>query len=106
MTEDIEDDGHIRVICRVRPQNSRERKMSAGHCIQVSDDETTIQLETKSDHKTFCFDYSAAESVSQEDIFERVGLPITQRCIDGYNGTILSYGQTGSGKYTPLTIHI
>ena len=96
--EDIEDDGHIRVICRVRPENSRERKMSAGNCIRVEEDEATINLEIKSDQKSFCFDYAASEGVSQSDIFERVGIPITMRCVDGYNGTILCYGQTGSGK--------
>jgi kinesin family member 15 len=98
MADELDDDGHIRVICRVRPENARERKLSSGNCIKVGDDEATMSLESKNEPKTFCFDYSANDAVTQEEIFERVGLPITTRCIDGYNGTILCYGQTGSGK--------
>lgn len=28
----------------------------------------------------------------------QVGRPVTNACLDGYNGTIFCYGQTGSGK--------
>jgi kinesin family protein 15 len=31
-------------------------------------------------------------------MFQQVGLPITEKCLQGYNGTVLCYGQTGSGK--------
>ena len=40
----------------------------------------------------------AHENTSQEEMFELVGLPITQTCLEGFNGTIICYGQTGSGK--------
>lgn len=40
----------------------------------------------------------ANENTSQEEMFQLVGLPITQTCLEGFNGTIICYGQTGSGK--------
>jgi kinesin family protein 15 len=40
----------------------------------------------------------ADEQVSQEEMFQLVGMPITQTCLEGFNGTIICYGQTGSGK--------
>ncbi|CAN0469640.1 unnamed protein product, partial [Hapterophycus canaliculatus] len=27
-----------------------------------------------------------------------IGRPVTNACLEGYNGTIFCYGQTGSGK--------
>lgn len=44
------------------------------------------------------FDYVGNESVSQEEIFQVVGKPIVDQCLQGYNGSIFAYGQTGSGK--------
>lgn len=31
-------------------------------------------------------------------MFKRIGKPIVDSCIQGYNSTIFAYGQTGSGK--------
>jgi hypothetical protein len=110
-SEELED-GHINVVCRVRPSNPRELRSSTSssssfsekesplNCLRVADDEMTISLYSKGDAKNFTYDYSANENVYQETIFEQVGLPITKRCLQGYNGTILCYGQTGSKRET------
>jgi kinesin family protein 15 len=93
--------GHINVICRVRPRNNREVRNSDGtfeSCVQVDGLSNSVMIYTKDDRKSFDFDYSADESATQQDIFDKVGIPITTRCLEGYNGTILCYGQTGSGK--------
>lgn len=50
------------------------------------------------DNREFIFDYVAIPQVSQQDVFEKVARPITDSCLQGYNGTIFAYGQTGSGK--------
>lgn len=34
----------------------------------------------------------------QEAIFQLVGQPITESCLQGYHGCLLAYGQTGAGK--------
>ena len=49
-------------------------------------------------NEKFTFDFVAAESVSQEQMFQRLGRPIVDFCLQGYNSTIFAYGQTGSGK--------
>lgn len=90
---------HVKVVCRIRPPNQRESS-SAGHvrkCVSIFEPSNTVVLNSKPEAKTFTFDYAADENVTQEKMFEEVGLPIVHSCLLGYNGTILCYGQTGSG---------
>ncbi|KAG7381709.1 Kinesin-like protein kif15 [Phytophthora pseudosyringae] len=119
-------DANVQVFCRVRPPNERERGVraatslsgSAGFlarssaaaasaclakkCVTVpaSDPmQQTVFLRSKHGHaKTFTFDRVFGEDASQNDVFAAVGAPVTQACLEGYNGTIFAYGQTGSGK--------
>lgn len=40
---------------------------------------------------------------SQENVFNKVGKPIVESVLRGFNGSILAYGQTGTGKtYTMI----
>jgi len=64
----------------------------------VHEASNAIVVNTKPESKKFSFDYVADEQTSQEKMFQIVGIPITNNCLDGYNGTIICYGQTGSGK--------
>jgi hypothetical protein len=48
--------------------------------------------------KQYSFDHVAGPTSTQFELFQKVGMPITERCLSGYNGTIFAYGQTGSGK--------
>ena len=99
MTED-----HISVVCRVRPSNSRETSTSGKvrKCVEIPESACAVVLNSKPESKSFTFDYVADEVTTQEQIFERVGLPVTRSCLEGYNGTILCYGQTGSGAYSAM----
>ncbi|CAM9124990.1 unnamed protein product, partial [Hapterophycus canaliculatus] len=96
------DDNRIKVVCRVRPPVSREThgsKTLANRCVAVADDKCTVTLNSKPQEKNFTFDYAAGEESTQEELFEEVGKPVTEACLEGYNGTIFCYGQqTGSGK--------
>ncbi|CAN0061430.1 unnamed protein product [Scytosiphon promiscuus] len=95
------DDNRIKVVCRVRPPVSREThgsKTLANRCVAVADDMCTVTLNSKPQEKNFTFDYAAGEDSTQEELFEEVGKPVTEACLEGYNGTIFCYGQTGSGK--------
>ena len=38
------------------------------------------------------------DNASQESVFEKVGRPICDAVLEGFNGTIMCYGQTGAGK--------
>ncbi|KAG1684521.1 hypothetical protein DVH05_011035 [Phytophthora capsici] len=118
-------DANVKVFCRVRPPNERECGVkatslsgSAGFlarnsaaaasssftkkCVTVPASDAlqqTVFLHSKhGSAKTFTFDRVFGEDSSQNDVFEVVGAPITQACLEGYNGTIFAYGQTGSGK--------
>ena len=46
----------------------------------------------------FSYDQVGSPDTTQDQMFEWVGVPIVNKCIQGYNGTIFAYGQTGSGK--------
>jgi kinesin family protein 15 len=48
--------------------------------------------------KHFTFDVVENVDSTQKDIFEMVGLPLVENCMEGFNSSIFAYGQTGSGK--------
>lgn len=89
------DENHIKVVCRVRPVNSIESSHKQGlrKCITVVDDGLNIQLTSRDKREKFHFDCIADEETSQEDMFALVGKPITDACVQGFNGTIICYGQ-------------
>lgn len=100
---------NIRVYVRVRPLNSREVDSgctASGACLVADPHRRTIEFTSsaqKGENRTFTFDHvsNAAETHnSQEDVFQKVGKPITDSCLAGYNGTILAYGQTVRAKNT------
>jgi hypothetical protein len=55
-------------------------------------------MDTPSNGDQFSFDFVAGESTTQEAIFARIGKPVVDTCLQGYNSTVFAYGQTGSGK--------
>lgn len=91
---------HVQVVCRLRPRNQRELRNSqvVSQFVEVDKHSSRVHLNAKEERKSFTFDHSLGEEATQEELFEIVGAPITNRCLEGYNGTILCYGQTGSGK--------
>jgi len=99
----------IRVCCRFRPVNSREREEAK----REGKDEKDIcpiektELENGASVKvnqnrgkpfTFVMDDVFWIDSTQEEVFKSIGLNTCKDVIKGYNGTILAYGQTGSGK--------
>lgn len=87
----------ISVACRMRPKTQAELASSSKPFYTIESNRK-INIDSKVDQKTFCFDYIADDFVSQSDFFEQTGVSITQACLDGFNGTIIFYGQTGTGK--------
>ena len=88
---------NVKVAIRIRPLNDKEQQESGSLCLNVIESKT-IMLESKPEPKSFTYDNVADEKISQEEVFEIVGKPITASCMRGYNGTIFAYGQTGAGK--------
>lgn len=94
MIEDMK--GKIRVFCRVRPMNKKEKDMDCETCMDV-EDEMTMKVTTKNGPKKFNFDSIFGENSTQEEVYDESNRTI-QSAIDGFNVCIFAYGQTGSGK--------
>eukprot|EP00439_Symbiodinium_sp_Y106_P012838 s5341_g1.t2 len=86
--------GQLRVYCRVRPLNSRERRIGDKEAMQVVDKST---LEVRSTGDVFEFDGIFGSSDSQADVFEDC-CDLAQSAVDGQNVTVFCYGITGAGK--------
>lgn len=89
---------NVKVAIRVRPLNERERQESAKISVTIPEPNKSVAIDIKSEQKCFTFDYVASEEIDQGEIFDKVGRPIADSCLSGYNGTIFAYGQTGAGK--------
>uniref|UniRef100_A0A6B2KWP8 Kinesin motor domain-containing protein n=1 Tax=Arcella intermedia TaxID=1963864 RepID=A0A6B2KWP8_9EUKA len=73
------------------------RKSGLRECLRILDGDNTILVDSKPPEQ-FTFDWVAGPEIEQEGIFEKVGKPIAEAALSGYNGSIFAYGQTGSGK--------
>ena len=98
---------NIKVVLRTRPLNKRETAANCGNLVQSneSDPEHSVILACKPESKQFSFDSSFGQDSTQEQVFRDVGIPLTESCLQGFNGTIIAYGQTGSGKTHTLFGH-
>ncbi|SCU64537.1 kinesin, putative [Trypanosoma equiperdum] len=61
-------------------------------------DSNSQQREIEERGSFFAFDAVLGGDTTQNEIMDRVGRPILQNVLEGFNGTILCYGQSGSGK--------
>lgn len=76
---------NITVMVRIRPLSEKERQEEGTRiCLRVHDQFfNSVVLETKPDPKCFTFDYVASELSSQADIFNTIGRPIANACLEG-----------------------
>jgi len=93
---------NIKVCIRVRPLNPQEAQADPRSYIQTFPNQPSClivdQKDGKTEPKTYNFDWVAGESATQQDIFELIGKPMVDKCLEGYNCCIFAYGQTGTGK--------
>ena len=118
--------GRDRIITavRIRPLNEKEIKTGCQTVVSIENrpeepgaiviiDPTYFTKKEGSDRRPyerqFTYDYSfwsvspQANFATQLDIFQQVGAPLIEHCMNGLNCSILAYGQTGSGKtYTMI----
>ena len=99
-TRDLRDEErNIRVLLRVRPPLQRELDFGFRQALDQGPDPSLVSIAVgNAKPQLFQFDDVGWANFSQRDMFEKVGKPITEKCVRGYNGTIFAYGQTGSGK--------
>ncbi|KAM9981594.1 hypothetical protein ACTFIY_003889 [Dictyostelium cf. discoideum] len=84
---------NIRVMCRFRPLNDREKALKENQTCVTFPDETQVIVSGQ----PFTFDRVFTPESTQKEVFESVKDTIHDVLL-GYNGTLLAYGQTGSGK--------
>ncbi|CAG8478649.1 12922_t:CDS:2, partial [Acaulospora morrowiae] len=89
---------NIKVVCRFRPQNSREIKEGGVPIIEYDDNGDTCHMEGKEFQGNFTFDRIFPPETAQKSVFDESIKPIVDEVLAGYNGTVFAYGQTGSGK--------
>eukprot|EP01114_Cavostelium_apophysatum_P001005 TRINITY_DN1086_c0_g2_i1.p1 TRINITY_DN1086_c0_g2~~TRINITY_DN1086_c0_g2_i1.p1 ORF type:complete len:968 (-),score=269.03 TRINITY_DN1086_c0_g2_i1:75-2978(-) len=112
---------NIRVICRFRPINEREKqadlqssKSNSGSKFQnaqitFSDTQVTISSGDSSDgsapsspkeaNQTYAYDRVFWNpKTTQLEVYEITAKPTVEDVMNGFNGTIFAYGQTGTGK--------
>lgn len=89
-------DTNVLVAVRCRPFNSKEKASNEPSCVRIHSDQITLvnPIPNGEDHN-FGFDLIFDENSKQEDVWKEVGLPILNKALNGYNGTIFAYGQTG-----------
>lgn len=99
---------NVRIYLRIRPGRSEETSnrgnnssgSSSNYCLMVDpqDPKQAVTLFNGPKAEVFTYDCVGGPETEQEEIFESVAKPVTEYCLQGYNGTIFAYGQTGSGK--------
>ena len=94
---------NIKVVVRFRPLNEVERELinnNIGYkCMNlINDQNVSIKGENLREDQKFCFDRIFTPNISQEDIFDKIGIETVKDVVNGYNGSIFTYGQSSSGK--------
>jgi len=84
---------NVRVICRVRPQNSKEVSSGGVPCVKITKQQ--IDVTSEDGQSTFQFDHVFGQDSSQDEVFECAASPLVGDVLNGYNATIFAYGQTG-----------
>ena len=91
---------HLR--CRPVPDGAEQVKMSvstnAGGTTLSIAESRDLAVDGTAAEKEYQLDGMWPGTTSQAFIFENIALPIADKVLDGYNGTICCYGATGSGK--------
>eukprot|EP01035_Chromulina_nebulosa_P017350 gene17350-22897_t len=87
---------NVRVVCRVRPQNTKEIAMGGIPCVTTTHE--MIDIIDDNSHNNFSFDKVFGFESTQQEVFEETAVPLVKDVLNGYNATIFAYGQTGTGK--------
>ncbi|CAG9323807.1 unnamed protein product [Blepharisma stoltei] len=100
--EEEEAPGSVKVICRFRPLNDKEKQMNEGVSINFLEDNKTVIV--KSDPTLrFTYDYVFTPFSLQQQVYDASASPIVDAVMQGFNGTVFAYGQTSSGKTFTMT---
>ncbi|CAM9178600.1 unnamed protein product, partial [Scytosiphon promiscuus] len=95
----------VKVAVRLRPLVGLETSAGCQECMfgdsdsnQAREKKTREQVIITGDSRRRKFDHVFGADSTQEQVYKNTTFPLVQRCLEGYNATVLAYGQTGSGK--------
>ncbi|OMJ65479.1 hypothetical protein SteCoe_38137 [Stentor coeruleus] len=107
MAEDDNGPSNIRVICRFRPINDKEKELFADKQVcEFPPDKRTVIINSQIDSggpSNFNFDYVFTPAARQVDVYNIAAKPTVEAVMQGFNGTVFAYGQTSSGKTFTMT---
>lgn len=79
----------VRVVVRVKSDSSTS---------VVDSSNSEVRVASQSKVATFSVDSVFPAGEPQASLFDAVGDPLVEKCLAGFNCTLLAYGQTGAGK--------
>lgn len=82
---------NIRVAVRCRPLSTKEKANAEQSCVKIQSGVITLTATNEEEHK-FGFDLLFGIDSRQDEVWTAIGLPVLQKAIAGYNGTIFAYG--------------
>ncbi|KAK2957689.1 putative Kinesin heavy chain [Blattamonas nauphoetae] len=94
----------VRVICRFRPVNKREKEEEARtgpsqtFSLNFPDEQTVKVAEKTLGSYTFPLDRVFPPGTDQPTVYNDCGRQTIEDILQGFNGTLFAYGQTGAGK--------
>lgn len=87
---------NVRIYLRIRPSHSEETNHSrpnSTNCCLLLDPQSSgqaVTLFSGAKAEVFTYDCVGGPESGQDDIFEAVAKPVTEYCLQGYNGTIFA----------------
>ena len=90
---------NVKVICRFRPLNDKEKENTKDLCITYIDEEQ-VEIKSKNEYNNFTFQFDKIFNTmsTQKEIYDYSAKELVDSVLSGYNATIFAYGQTASGK--------
>ena len=92
---------NIRVAVRCRPLSKKELAAGEKSIFSLRSGNVCLQDPTDPEGERvteFNFDRIFPPDCLQTELWDWLGQPLLDKCIEGFNGTVFAYGQTGSGK--------
>ena len=98
---DPSSDENLKVVIRVRPfvdyEKGTTRVLEVYESFSGTVRNQVIQIKNVKGAK-FTFDHVLQSNSTQTQVYDTCVVSLADKCMKGYNATIIAYGQTGSGK--------
>lgn len=93
---------NVRVVCRLRPMDEREKKLGAVPAVTASTERKEVAAVRGTGARqarcAFHFDAVLGSYSTQDEVFNATLRPLVCQVLEGFEATAFAYGQTGTGK--------